>query len=73
MLLGDLVLLGQVRIDVVLPVKFDQGKNAASETQRRFDCEIQAFFVENWQHAWETKVYKVGHGVRLRIIRTSGS
>lgn len=63
MLLRDLVGLGQVSIDVVLPVELDFGKDSSTEGQRRRYCEVEALLVEDGEHAWETQVDEVGVSV----------
>lgn len=50
-LLSDLVGLRKVSVYVVFAIKLDQGQNATSEAEGRFDGQIEALFIQNGQHA----------------------
>ena len=71
-LLGDLVGLRQVGIDVMLSVKFDLGQDATSKGKRGLDCDVKTILVEDWKHAWESNVHKVGIGVWLVKVGAQG-
>ena len=51
-LLRDLVGLGKVSVDIVLPVELDLGKDASTESQRSLNGLVQALFVQDGEHTW---------------------
>ena len=59
-LLSDLVCRWQVSIDVVLSVEFNHGKDATSKSKRCLDSDIKTILVEDWKHAWQSNIDKVG-------------
>ena len=62
-LLRDLIGLGKVSVDIVLSVEFDLGQDASAESQRSLDGLVQALFVQDGEHTWQTKIDEVGVSV----------
>jgi len=72
-LLCDLVRLREVCVHIVLPVELDLGKDASSKGKRRLDGLVEALFVKDGEHSWETQVNEVSMGVRIHTCRVEGS
>lgn len=68
MLLSNLVGLGKVSVHIVLSVKLNLRQDATTKSQRGFDGEVQALFIEDGQHSWQTKVHKVSVSVGLLAV-----
>ena len=64
-LLSDLVRLWQVSVDVMLAVEFDSGQDAATQGETGLDCQVEALFVQDGEHAGQGHVYEVSVGVGL--------
>lgn len=64
-LLRDLVGLRKVSVDIVLPVELDLGQDASAESQRSLNGLVQALFVQDGEHTWQTKIDEVGVSVRF--------
>ena len=65
--LSDLVGLGKVSVHIVFPVELDLGEDAPAESQRSLDGLIQALFVQDGEHTWQTQINKVGMSVGFLI------
>jgi hypothetical protein len=63
--LRDLVILGHVRIEVILPVEFRKGRNLRVERKTRRDHMLDGFFVRNRKRAGQRKADRADLGVRL--------
>lgn len=61
--LGDLVILGHVGVEVVLPVPDDGGRGGAAEEHAGEDGAFDGKFVENGESAWEAEAGGAGVGV----------
>jgi hypothetical protein len=57
-LLRDLVTLGKVWVDIVFPVKLDEGRNATFEGKRAPNCLIKAVLIQNGKHTRDSKINK---------------
>ena len=58
-LLSDLVSLRQISVHIVFPVELDLGKDAATKSERCLDSLVEAFFVQDGEHAWQTQIDEV--------------
>lgn len=70
MLLCNLVTLGQIRVDIVFPVKLNEGRDTASESEGASDGFVKTVFIQNGKHAWDTEVDKAYVCVWLVKIST---
>ena len=62
--LGNLIVLGQVRIEIVFTVKFVEFLNIAVQCQTCFNSEINNLLVQHRQSTRHTQAYRAYMGVR---------
>ena len=67
-ILADLIVLGHVRIEVILAVKFADLRDLATEHQSRQRREAQRLLVHHGQRTGKSKAYRTDFGVWLGAV-----
>ena len=72
-LLSNLVALGKIWVDIVLSIKLNKWRYAATESKRASDGLVETVFVQDGKHAGYAEIDKTHVGVWLLQIGAQGS